>query len=182
MEEVSAMKRNCCVRILGCLALLSLILALIFGTVWQNVWLLGMGAEEWIFFAAWSTVVLLVLTLAALWLSRYPRHRVAVVIVTVLVLCVALVFAFAQYVFRADCDYYTFVSPDGQRTVIIREESFLFASWGTFYEQTSPVTIEKIGSFDLHDAFPNGNYTFQWGKTGCEVTFCGESVALTWVK
>ena len=176
------MKQNRCVMILGGMTVLSLILVLIFGTVWQNIWLLGMGAEEWSFFAAWSTAVLLVLTLAALWLSRYPGHRVAVVIVTVLMLGAVLLFAFAQYVFRADHSYQVYTSPDGQHTVIVEVESFLLNSWGAFYQQTSPVTREKIGSFNLGDFYPNIEFDFIWGETGCTVDFCGQTVNLEWVQ
>ena len=147
----------------------------------QNRWLFGMGQEEWTFFTGWSVVIFLVVLLAVAWIETFPQHKVAVIIVLVLILGAMLLVAFAQYVFRADCDYFTFVSPDGQHTVIVKEESFLFASWGTFYQQTSWCTMEQIGRYNLDEVYPNGSFTFTWGEDGCEVSFCGEKQVLNWV-
>lgn len=147
----------------------------------QNRWLFGMGQEEWTFFTGWSVVIFLVVLLAVAWIETFPQHKVAAIIMLVLILGAMLLVAFTQYVFRADCDYHTFSSPDGRHTVIVREESFLFSSWGTFYQQTSWCTMEKIGEYWLDEIYPNGNFAFTWGEDGCEVSFCGEKQVLNWV-
>ena len=161
--------------------LAALLLCILLGTAWSNLWLLEMNAQDWYFFAGWSAAILLALLLAVACVKLFPRSKVAVVIVLILVIGAMLLVAFVQYVFRADCDYYTFVSPDGQHTVIVREESFLFASWGTFYQQTSWCTMEQIGEYWLDEIYPNGNFVFTWGEDGCEVSFCGEKQVLNWV-
>ena len=147
----------------------------------QNRWLFGMGAEEWSFFTGWFMAIYLAVLLAVAWIETFPRHKVAVIILLILVIGVMGLFAFAQYVFQADMDYRVFTSPDGQHTVIVKEESFLAASWGTFYQQTSWCTMEKIGEYWLDEIYPNGNFAFTWGEEGCEVSFCGEKQALQWV-
>lgn len=176
------MKQYWFVIILGGLFLLPLALLVVFGTVWQNVWLLGMGAEEWTFFAGWTTVTLFVLLTGVGWLKLHPGHRVAVVIVTLLVLGAVFLFAFSQYIFRADSDYHVYTSPNGQHTVIVKVKSFLLNSWGTFYQQTSPITMERIGSFNLGDYYPGIEFDFVWGETGCQVVFLGETAVLEWVE
>lgn len=175
------MKRYRSLIVLGSALLAALLLWILLATAWRNLWLLEMNAQDWSFFAGWAVACLLLLLLAVACVKRFPRSKVAVIIVLVFVIGAMLMAAFAQYVFRADCDYYTFVSPDGQRTVIVREESFLFSSWGTFYQQTSWCTMEKIGEYWLDELYPNGDFAFTWCEDGCKVSFCGEEQVLNWV-
>lgn len=176
------MKRYRCLILLGSLCLAALLLCALLSTAWSNLWLLEMNAQDWRFFAGWAGGLLAVLLLAAGCVMRFPKSKVAVIIVLILVIGAMLLVAFVQYAFRAACDYYTFSSPDGQHTVIVREESFLFSSWGTFYQQTSWCTMEKIGEYWLDEIYPQGNFTFTWGEDGCEVSFCGEKQELKWVR
>lgn len=175
------MKKYWPLILLGGSFLAALLLYILLVTAWSNLWLLGMNAQDWRFFAGWAAACLLVLLLAAACVRRFPGSKVAVIVVLILVTGAMLIAAFADYVFRADCDYYTFVSPDGQHTVIVREESYLFASWGTFYQQTSWCTMEQIGAYNLDEMYPNGSFTFTWCEDGCVVDFCGETRALKWV-
>lgn len=175
------MKKYWPLLLLGGVFAAALLLCILLNTAWSNLWLLEMNAQDWYFFAGWVAGLLAVLLLAVGCVMRFPRSKVAVVIVLILVIGAMLLVAFTQYVFRADCDYHTFSSPDGRHTVIVREESFLFSSWGTFYQQTSWCTMEKIGEYWLDEIYPNGNFAFTWGEEGCEVSFCGEKQALQWV-
>lgn len=167
---------------IGVLFLLSMVAAILLQTLCSNLWLLGMTAKEWLFFTNWSCGLFLSLLVGAALLIRFPRYKVLIWALLVLLVCAILVLSFADYVFSADLSYYVFTSADGQHTVIVQEESYLFASWGTFYELTSPITVEVLGTFQLKDAFPMGEYTFRWSETGCEVTFCGETLQLEWVR
>ena len=166
----------------GVMFLLSVTAAILLQTVCSNLWLLGMTAKEWLFFVNWSCALFLILPLGIALLIRFPRYKILILVLLVLLVCAMLLLSFADYVFSADLSCYVFTSADGQHTVIVQEESFLFTSWGTFYELTSPITVEPMGTFELKDAFPQGEYTFQWSETGCEVTFCGETLQLEWAQ
>jgi hypothetical protein len=182
MEEVSGMKKYSPLIPFGVLFLLSVMAAVLLQTVCSNLWLLGMTAKQWLFFTNWSCALFLILALGIALLIRFPRYKMLIWILLVLLVCGMVLLSFADYVFSADLSYYVFSSADGQHTVIVQEESFLFVSWGTFYELTSPITVETMGTFQLKDAFPKGEYTFRWSETGCEVTFCGETLQLEWVR
>ena len=176
------MRKYWSVLLLGGVFVAALLLCILLNTAWSNLWLLGMGADEWAFFTGWAAAFLLVVFLAMGCIQLWPKSKAAVILVLILLIGAMLMVAFAQYAFRADSEYRIYTSDDGQHTLIVEVESFLLNSWGTFYQQTSPVTREKIGAFNLGDYYPDVEFAFIWRETGCTATFCGQTVVLEWVQ
>lgn len=69
-----------------------------------------------------------------------------------------------------DPEWYEF--SDGQRTIVIEEESFLLGGWGTIYPIKENGTAVVIGSFSTDDGLRNkGTYEIKWFEDGAEITY-----------
>lgn len=163
----------------GGAGLLGLILFLILAGMANSgvcLWL-GTGSEE-IGFSLLYLGITAALICGGLTVCSACRNwwtRVLIVLLLVLVLLLVSVFFFAKFVWNVAGSYYAVSSPDGEYTIVVKEREFLFESWGTIYQLTSPVTMVEVGRYSLHDSFPNGNYDIVWQDTCFEITIGGET-------
>lgn len=81
--------------------------------------------------------------------------------------------------------YFYFTSPDGALNVIVKEESWLFGGWGSFYEPVSPCLMRKVGDYGADDGFrpfTAGAYELEWGESALIVRYGFESGDEHWVE
>lgn len=131
----------------------------------------GFDSSEILRVALGVLLVLFGLTVAFLLFSFKKIKVVAIVVSIILGAVISLFGVFGTLLsltFAPDYDYYTVTSPDGQHEIIIREENWLFGSWGDFYEKTSRFTMRKIGEYRTDDwpTVSQGTYDVEWYEDG----------------
>ena len=136
----------------------------------------GFDSSEILRVALGVLLVSLGLTVAFLLFSFKKIKVVAIVVSIILGVAISFFGVFGTLLsmaFAPDYDYYTVTSPDGQHEIIVKEESFLFGSWGDFYERTSRFTMQKLGEYHADDYLVMGHemYKFEWQADGFEFEY-----------
>ncbi|MBD3109308.1 hypothetical protein IEO70_13230 [Bacillus sp. AGMB 02131] len=55
--------------------------------------------------------------------------------------------------FITESKYYAFQSPDQQQTLVIEEESFLLAGYGSFYMKEYPLFVKRVQDYSTDDGY-----------------------------
>lgn len=133
-------------------------------------------------------VCCLIFALAVSWLAIWILHRISQrrqKVLTVILLSIVLLalsfFSLVESVFTSPV-YCSYISDDGNHTIIVEYEEFLFSSWGNVYELTSPVTMKLLGSYSLDDVYPSENFTVYWHSDSFEIDFGPESHSYEYLK
>lgn len=88
--------------------------------------------------------------------------------------CVALYYALTLSALTPSCDYYEFMSPDKQHSVIANEWSYLMGGGIDFYERINPLFVKSKGSLTVDDGvniIKTNGYSVEWQNNVMIFTF-----------
>ena len=70
--------------------------------------------------------------------------------------------------------YYVYHSPNQQDTIVIKEEAFLLAGYGSIYVKENAFFMKRAGDYTTDDGyrpFQNDDYQLEWGEDEVTVTY-----------
>lgn len=140
------------------------------------IYFLGIGAKELVPFLTIPCVALLIGAVSFFLIKNCKRmiEKFLVVIPSLLVSVVVIWFMLFGYAFSAENKYFEYTSDDGQHTIVVSEQSFLFDGHGYIYEKTSFCTMEKVGTYSTDDGyrpFTNDTFFFVWNEENFELHY-----------
>lgn len=108
--------------------------------------------------------------------KRAQSHRALFTAGIVVVVCLALIGVPYAWLagFITEPRYFTFSSPDGVHTIIVEEESFMLAGFGSIYEKKNALFMSKkaeYGTDNGYRPFSLNNYQLTWGQENVTITY-----------
>lgn len=70
--------------------------------------------------------------------------------------------------------YYVYHSPNQQDTIVIKEEAFLLAGYGSMYVKENAFFMKRVEGYSTDDGyrpFQNDDYQLEWGEDEVTVTY-----------
>ena len=107
------------------------------------------------------------------WQAVRPRNWNKIRLICGIVMVVISIFAFFMSVSGPMLDEpKCFEFSDGEHTIVIEEEAFMFGGWGTVYQVEESGKAVVLKGFTTDDGYRNeGNYDIRWSDDSAEITF-----------
>lgn len=114
-------------------------------------------------YAITALAIIIVIMIRLLCSNRIERIGMANVITAIIIAGIVFLSSFNNSF--SGYRYTSVHSPDGKRTIVAKEYSFLFGGSSEIYQQINPFCIKKIGSVRVDDGnkpFYRGEYYINW--------------------
>lgn len=145
----------------------------------------GFAPPDILIFFACCLICALALVWLTVWQYRKAEKRwlrILLVVLLILALLIISLCLFLRCAFSPTVGYRTYISDDGMHTIVVEWTEFLFSSWGSVYEKTSPITMKLLGSYRLDDVYPVDNFAITWNSTSFVINFGPESQTYEYLK
>lgn len=116
-----------------------------------SLWIGGISSEEVLWFLPYIAVVLTVLFGGLLLYRHAPKGKGVVIALAGLVIVATLAIGYGRSLFWSIDGYETYISPDGEHTIVVKKESWLMGSWGSVFEVDSPFTMRQLCRYSNGD-------------------------------
>lgn len=146
-----------------------------------GITLFVLGMTTWGINGILAMVAILSLAVLAVRLLRVAKkrahsHKALFTAGIVVVVCLTLIGVPYAWLagFITEPRYFTFSSPDGAHTIVVEEESFLLAGFGSVYKKENALFMSKKAGYSTDDGyrpFSANDYRLTWGQANASLTY-----------